>query len=404
MSKNNTNKTVRSSEDRIDLIVGIVTVVLTLALFGWLFFRVATYKPSISAIASSEEIRRGYEQEYTCEVTSDKIKDGEKVIWTINGEVVHEDTYQKGSPLTLNYAMKQTGYQNMMVKVGKFRQYSTINVLPPKLTIEAPNVTVTYGEQLPHLGYNCCGFVDDDNAEMLCCGESCSVCDLDNADVNTDHLNVGVYKIMLKTAAEFKDYDIEYLPGTLTVLPKQLKVTNNFVKTYDKTNVIERPAITLDGVKAGDKVVAKCDKLYFDNKNAGNNKSVMLANVELTGADSGNYVLTGEARGRILPKAVEINGLTIKDKTYDGTTKATIDKMGSLNGVLEGDSVAIGKIDLSFADANLGAQEIVINDVTLIGADKDNYVVDDVTVENANITTTIWNKLFVQNPVVGAAD
>ena len=398
MSKNNTGKAARNSEDRVELAVGIITVVLTLALFGWLFFRVATNKPMMSAIASADEVRRGYEQEYACDVQSDKIRDGEKVIWMVNGEQVAESTYQKGSPLKLNYTMTQTGSNNIIVKVGKYKQYATINVLPPKLTIEAPTVTVTYGDNLPELAYNCRGFVDGDNAGMLPFG-ACSVTDMDYADISADKLNVGVYKIMIKECCEFKDYDIEFEQGTLTVLPKELTVKNEFVKTYDKTNVIEKPLIALDGVKAGDEVTAVADKLYFNDKNAGD-KSVMLANVELTGRDSCNYVLKGEARGRIEPKHIEINGLTIKDKAYDGTTRATIEKMGKINGVLDGDSVAIGSIDLNFAEATTGTQEIIINDVTLIGADKDNYVVDEVTVDNANITTTIWNKLFVKDPVV----
>ncbi len=398
MSKNNTGKAARNSEDRVELAVGIITVVLTLALFGWLFFRVTTNKPMMSAIASADEVRRGYEQEYTCDVKSDKIRDGEKVIWMVNGEQVAESTYQKGSPLKLNYTMTQTGSNNIIVKVGKYKQYATINVLPPKLTIEAPTVTVTYGDKLPELAYNCRGFVDGDDAGMLPFG-SCSVTDMDYADISADKLNVGVYKIMIKECCEFKDYDIEFEQGTLTVLPKELTVKNEFVKTYDKTNVIEKPLIALDGVKAGDEVKAVADKLYFNDKNAGD-KSVMLANVELTGRDSCNYVLKGEARGRIEPKHIEINGLTIKDKSYDGTTRATIEKMGKINGVLDGDSVAIGAIDLNFAEATTGTQEIIINDVTLIGADKDNYVVDEVTVDNANITTTIWNKLFVKDPVV----
>lgn len=399
MSKNNTGKAVKNSEDRVELIVGIITVALTLALFGWLFFRAASYKPMLSAIASDAEVRRGYEQAYSCEVKSDKVRDGEKVIWTVNGEVVAEDTYQKGSPLTLNYAMTQTGSNNMVVKVGKYKQYATINVLPPKLTIEAPTLTVTYGDKLPDMSYNCCGFVDGDSADMLTMGE-CYVTDMEDTDVSAESLNVGVYKIMLKECCEFKDYDVEYAQGTLTVLPKELTVKNEFVKTYDQTNVIERPYIALDGVKQGDEVKAVADKLYFNDKNVGTDKSVMLANVQLVGNDCRNYVLTGEARGRIAPKRIEINGLTIKDKEYDGTTRATIDKMGKISGVLDGDSVAIGSIDLNFADANTGTQEIIINDVTLIGADKDNYVVDEVTVDDANITTTIWNKLFVKEPVI----
>lgn len=173
-----------------------------------------------------------------------------------------------------------------------------------------------------------------------------------------------------------------------------------FEKTYDQTNVIETPNISLKGIIEGDDVKAVCDKLYFDNKNAGTDKKVMLANVILDGADSSNYVLCGEAKGVIKPKLVDIDGLTIKDKVYDGTTKATIDKMGTLNGVINGDSVAIGNVNLSFSDAYIGEKEIVINNVSLVGADKDNYVVNDVKIENANITSTVWDKLFKNDPVV----
>ena len=186
------------------------------------------------------------------------------------------------------------------------------------------------------------------------------------------------------------------------MLPRKLTMQGDFVKTYDSSNTLENPHITLNGVLDGDEVYAACDKLYFNDKNAGLDKTVMLANVELAGTDGRNYVLEGEARGAILPKQVEISGLVIRDKAYDGTTRAQIDKMGRLDGVIDGDSVAIGKLELSFAEAEAGDQPVRLDSVTLIGADKDNYVVSGVDVTSANINTTLWNRIFVKNPAITA--
>lgn len=399
MSKNTTTK-VYDSDDKLDLAIGIVTILTVLALVAWFFISMSVRAQGLTPIASAQELRRGTEQQLTCQVKSDKIKDGAKVIWSVNGKKAEESVYNANEPLTFNYTPETTGQNTVSVKVGKYKQTAMVNVLPPVLTMQAPNITITYGDELPSLNYDCNGFVDGDNCGNLCYDGSCAIADYANCGANCGKLNAGVYRIQFDKPCCFKDYEVNMLEGTLTVLPKELKVTNTFYKTYDQTNVIEAPDIVLDGAVEGDEVNAVCDKLYFDNKNAGSNKSVMLANVQLVGEDSCNYCLTGEAHGIIAPKRIAIDGLTIKDKVYDGTTKATIDKMGSLSGILDGDSVAIGSIDVNFADAYVGTKEIVINDVTLIGLDKDNYVVDDVKIDGANITTTMWNKIFDRDPIV----
>lgn len=404
-------KKVVDSEERLDTIVGIVTVLATLALIAWLFISMSIKGSALSAVAYDGEIRRGSEQTFTASVKSPKIKDGETVKWLVNGQVVNEDVYhaESNEPLTLNYALKTNGRNQVTVKVGKYSQSAVVDVLPPLLTISAPNVTVVYGEDLPEFNYDCKGFVEDDTRDMMEYEGTCRLCDSNDVELtygtncgSASKLNVGVYKLNLDQSCRFKDYEVNYASGTLTVLPKKLSVENSFVKKYDSTNVIENPEITLTGIEEGDEVIAKTDKLYFDNKNAGKDKTVMLANVELEGDSSRNYVLEGVARGTILPKEVEISGLVIRDKMFDGTTRAQIDKMGALDGVCAGDSVAIGNLELSFAEAYAGEQQIVLDNVSLVGADKDNYTVTGVDVASANINTTIWNKIFVKNPVVGA--
>ncbi len=396
----NNSKYTTADNDKLELAIGIITIIVVLALAAWFFLAMSSRAQGLSAIAYSNEIRRGSGQELTCSVKTNKIKDGTKVIWKVNGKKVEEGVYSKNEPLTFNYVPETAGQNSVSVKVGKYSQTAFINVLPPMLTLQAPNITITYGEELPELNFDCCGFVDGDDINTLCYDGTCAVADYANCGENGGKLNAGVYRIQFDKPCCFKDYEVNMTEGTLTVLPKQLTVTNTFTKTYDQNNVILDPDFTFDGVIDGDEVDAICDKLYFDNKNAGTNKNVMLANVKLVGKDSCNYVLTGEAHGTITPKKVVINGLTIKDKIYDGTTKATIDKMGSLSGIITGDNVAIGNINVNFADAYIGEKEVVINDVTLIGIDKDNYVVDEVKIDGANITTTIWNKLFGNDPAI----
>lgn len=398
---NKTQKVI-DSEKRTDTIVGIITVLAVLALIVWLFVSISVRGSALSEVAYDGEVRRGFEQTFTTNVQSNRIKDGDTVKWTVNGEKVAEDVYVAGQPLTLNYTPKTSGQTFITAQVGKYSKTAYLDVLPPQLTVSAPNIVVTYGEQLPDLKYDCCGFVDEDTREMMEYDGMCYVC-RDNGDkLTADKLDVGVYKLSLDENCSFKDYEVNYVGGTLTVLPKKIAVEGNFVKTYDSCNAIENPSISLSGVQEGDEVTAKCDKLYFEDKNAGVNKTIMLANVELEGADSRNYVLEGQATGAILPKQIEISGLVIRDKMYDGTTKAQIDKMGRLDGVIDGDSVAIGNLQLSFAEAEAGEQQIVLDDVSLIGADKDNYVVNGVDVESANINSTIWSKIFVKNPAIAA--
>lgn len=398
------NVKVYDSEERTDTIVGIITVAVVLALVMWMFISMSARASAISEVTYQGDTRRGSEQVFTANVLSSKIKNGANVKWTVNGEVVSESEYVEGEPLTLNYTPTTSGQNYVTVKIGKYSQSAFVDVLKPQLTISAPNVVMTYGEDMPNFNYDCCGFIEDDCRDMLDYNGMCRLCDSDDVELTTDKLNVGVYKLNMEQSCCFKDYDVNYNGGTLTVLPKTLSVKGNFVKTYDKCNTIENPDINLVGVKEGDEVTAECDKLYFENKNVGLNKKIMLANVELKGIDSNNYVLQSETNGTILPKEVEISGLVIRDKMYDGTTKAEIDKMGSLDGVCAGDSVAIGSIQLSFAEAEAGKQQIVLDEVSLVGADKDNYVVNGVDVESATINTTIWNKIFVKNPAITAND
>ena len=386
-------------EERTDLIIGIITVLVVLSLFVWLVASIGRNISRNNAMNTSGEIsvvgetRRGTEQVFTYNPGHKDIIDGAVVYWTVNGERVYEGAYKAGEPVTLNYTPTETGKLEIIAKVGNYKQVSTVDVLAPRLTITAENVTVVYGEQLPYLNYNITGFVAGEDISDFSYEGNCVA--------DCDKLNVGVYELKFDSECRYRDYEMEYVYGKLTVLPKQLEVTNSFEKMYDATNTIENPSIDLEGIVDGDEVCAKCDTLYFDNKNVGNDKTIMLANVCLEGADAHNYVLPDFVCGNITPRPVKLVGLTVKDKIYDGTTKAEIDKMGTLDGIIDGDSVAIGNIKVAFEDANVGKQNITTKGITLIGADKDNYTVVEIENSIAGIKdkATLWDKMLGKEPV-----
>lgn len=390
-------------EERIDFTIGLVTVLVILALFVWMIVSVhnnvknAT-NANVGEISAVGELRRGSEQTFTYDLSGKDIADGTTVTWDVNGQRVSQTVYTSGQDVTLNYTPTATGELTVGAKVGKYSQTITCEVLPPCLTVTTPSATIVYGDELPKMRCNVQGFVEGDDTSDFCYDDGCVA--------DCDRLDVGVYQLKPKQNCCYMDYEVTYNYGSLTVLPRHLEVSNRISKTYDGTNTVNNPTLNLEGVIEGDDVSAQCETLYFDNKNVGNEKTVVLANVKLVGKNAYNYVLPDFATGEVSPKSVDVTGLTVKSKLYDGTTRATIDKMGTLDGVCKGDSVAIGKINVSFESANVGTQNVIASDIVLVGADKDNYVVRSVTTDTAEIndSASFWDKIMDRQPIAQGAN
>lgn len=373
-SENESRKDVvkQSKEDKTNLILGIITLIIVAGIFVALVFAVASQSKIDGKIIAEEEIRRGNEYTFVYKVEA---KDGESVCWYVNGTKVAESVYQ-GGEVALQYTPSETGTLNVQARVGKRTNSASVEVLRPQLTCTAPDLTVTYGDKitLPQCSY--CGFVDGD----------CETCDdFDGCCVVLPQgkLNAGTYEIDFADCCEYKDYDMNYVKGTLTVLPKTLSA--EIVKEYDGTVEFRGQLPKLSGVADGDDVKIAFDRLVFDSKNAGTNKAVTATNLRLEGKDCKNYCLDTKLKGKITPKQIELQGLTVADKNYDGTTKATVEKIGSLSGVVNGDNVAVGSITVRFADANKGEKQIVATDAKLVGYDKDNYTLKPVVTKSAKI-------------------
>ncbi|KAG0932701.1 hypothetical protein G6F31_016487 [Rhizopus arrhizus] len=121
----------------------------------------------------------------------------------------------------------------------------------------------------------------------------------------------------------------------------------------------------------------------FAAKNVGNGKTVNVGG-SLTGADAGNYTLVANTTttANITPKAIT-GALTAAGKVYDGSRDAAA--AGTLNGVVQGDNVAVNATGL-FGDKNVGNGKLVAVNGVLTGADAGNYLLSTNATTLANIT------------------
>ena len=118
----------------------------------------------------------------------------------------------------------------------------------------------------------------------------------------------------------------------------------------------------------------------FENANAGENKTVNLFDMKLSGSSAANYVLaaTGNqmtATAKIMPKEVTITAAAVADKTYDGNANATVTEV-TIAGV-HGNLVKDTDFEVTaalFPDADVDAADVNVNiTVALKGDAAKNY-------------------------------
>ncbi|HVS38582.1 MAG TPA: Ig-like domain repeat protein, partial [Gemmataceae bacterium] len=105
-----------------------------------------------------------------------------------------------------------------------------------------------------------------------------------------------------------------------------------------------------------------------------------------------NYTITyaNAPTGLIVnPATLTITGFTVSNKTYDGTTAATISSNGSLSRVVSGDSVSLNSsgATATFDNANAGTMHTVTTSgYALSGADAADYILTQPTATNVTIS------------------
>ncbi|MFM7532426.1 MAG: YDG domain-containing protein, partial [Rubrivivax sp.] len=131
----------------------------------------------------------------------------------------------------------------------------------------------------------------------------------------------------------------------------------------------------------------------FANKNAGTGKTVNVTGITLGGQDAGNYTLqtsTASAQANITPATLSaVTGITAANKTYDGTTSATLTTSGAgFAGMISGDQLSVATATGAFANKNAGTGKTVnVTGITLGGQDAANYTLQTSTASaQADIT------------------
>ena len=257
--------------------------------------------------------------------------------------------------------------------IGQATGNYTISYTGANLTINRATATVTavdnsktYGESDPTLTATVTGLKNGDTESVI----SYTVTRENGADV-------GTYTITPSGAAEQGNYNVTYVGGTLTITAKPLTITaDGDTKVYDGT-ALTRSTYTSTALAAGDSIDSVT--VTGSQTDVGSSDNVPSAAVIKNASNenvTANYNIT-YANGtlEVTAKEITVSGITAEDKTYDGTTGATLVYTGvTLTGIVEGDTLTVSATG-AFADADAGAgKTVTISDLALGGTAASNYV------------------------------
>ena len=167
--------------------------------------------------------------------------------------------------------------------------------------------------------------------------------------------------------------------GEWEIAKKDVTIENTAVestKVYDGTTVATITNTgTLSANYDGDGLQIVSGTAAYDNKNVGTGKTVTFTGFSLTGDQADNYNLVSQpasVTADITAKEITLT-VSVKDKDFDGTTKAELDTVTHTDFV-EGDDVELVNGEPSFAYPCVRADiPIRFTDFRLTGADAGNY-------------------------------
>jgi hypothetical protein len=169
-----------------------------------------------------------------------------------------------------------------------------------------------------------------------------------------------------------------------TIKQKESNVSLNegtISKVYDGSAkaILAAEKLMLDEKVKGDDLNIEAEA-YYDNKNAGSEKTVTINSFQLNGEDKNNYRLTTEqltAYGSIFQKEIslELNAEPAITKVYDASSGATLTAENySLQDVAKGDELLVSG-QAFYSDKNVGnGKPVTVNEFALQGEDKGNYL------------------------------
>jgi hypothetical protein len=214
------------------------------------------------------------------------------------------------------------------------------------------------------------------------------------ADYDTKHIGTGktvTLTGMTLSGADAGNYTLTSV-ATTTADITLLSITGAFTvpasKVFDGTTSATILTETLVGSIGGDAVALTGGVADYDTKHIGTGKTVTLTGYALSGADAGNYNLTGVATTTADITALGLTGHFTVDATrvYDGGTVANV-LTRTLTGIVSPDDVTLtgGVADYDTKAVGNG-KTVTLTGMILSGADAGNYSLAGVTTTTADIT------------------
>jgi hypothetical protein len=195
---------------------------------------------------------------------------------------------------------------------------------------------------------------------------------------------------LVLTGADAADYSLSSTSlssavGIINPLALTASLVGSVSKTYDGTTAATLTAnnYILNNAIGGDSVsLAPITAGTYDTKDAGTGKSVSVSGLVLTGADAADYSLSSTSLagnvGTITPLALIANLTGTVNKTYDGTTVATLTGTNyTLSAPIGGDVVSLVPVTSGTYDSKDAgtSKSVSVSGLTLTGADADDYSV-----------------------------
>ena len=159
------------------------------------------------------------------------------------------------------------------------------------------------------------------------------------------------------SGADAGNYAISSQTTTANITAKQLTLASASAndKTYNATTAATITSYgSINGIEGSETVNLdpSSSSATFADANVGTNKTVTITGLALTGADASNYTIANhQTTADITRKALSITAPTAADKTYDGSTSATITE-GTLSGFVNTETVTATATGV-FSDANV---------------------------------------------------
>ena len=292
----------------------------------------------------------------------------------INGKfsILDPDVVPDAGDQTYTIVFTGGGYENITAQTGY------VNILPKPVTVTGITAQDKPYDGSANADFNVSkarieGIVGDDSLIV-----ASATGEFEDKNAGNDK-PVSISKIILG-GKDAGNYTVSQPAGvTATISPKALTITGVGAtnKIYDGTTAATATgSAVLNGVAGEDDVTVVPGTAAFTDKNAGP-QTVTFTSYGIEGADAGNYTVSQPANvtATISRALVTITGVVVSDKTYDGSTAATVTNAGTVEGVVPGDIVTAQAGAAQFTSADAGENiTVVFSDFTITGEDAGNYI------------------------------